>query len=139
MVLFGWVLQHLRYQQTKEVYPYVYLDIGNSHIQLKNYMAAKKIFLKVCSIGPCTSSWLGAGISFFRMCDFKHAEIALVEGNHMDSKNQKIWAYLTLTCLALDRCDEAEISFQQLQKVELTDVPLLLEIADGFAKFGNYR
>lgn len=117
----------------------MYLDIGNCHLHLKNYPAAKKVFLKLCSIGPTTSSWLGAGISLFRMCDFKQAEIALVEGNHIDSKNQKVWAYLTLTCLANDRCEEAEVAFEQLQKTSLTDAPLLLEIADGFAKVGNLQ
>lgn len=47
--------------------------------------------------------------------------------------------HLALVCLALDRNEEAEISFQQLQKLELHDVHLLLEVADGFAKCGNYR
>ena len=117
----------------------MHLDIGNIHLKLKNYNAAKKVFLKLCQQDPTTSSWLGAGIAFFRTCEYKHCEIALVEANHIDNKSPKVWAYLTLVCLALDRNEEAEISFQQLQKVELYDVPLLLELADGFAKCGNYR
>lgn len=131
--------KHIRYQGNKQVYMYVHLDIGNCHLQLGNYNAAKKVFLKLCQVEPTTSSWLGAAIAFYRTCEHKHSEQALVEANHMDSKNQRVWAYLALVCLALDRNEEAEISFQQLQKLELHDVHLLLEVADGFAKCGNYR
>jgi tetratricopeptide (TPR) repeat protein len=131
--------QHLRYQGKKAIYPYVHLDMGNCHLQLKNYKAAKEVFLKACTTCPTVSTWLGAGIAFFRMQEFKQAEIALVEGNHIDNKNQKVWAYLTLICLALERFNEAETAFQQMQKLELTNVTLLLEIADAFGKVGNYR
>jgi Flp pilus assembly protein TadD len=113
--------------------------MGNCHLQLKNYKAAKEVFLKACTTCPTVSTWLGAGIAFFRMREFKQAEIALVEGNHIDNKNQKVWAYLTLICLALEHFNEAETAFQQMQKLELTNVTLLLEIADAFGKVGNYR
>lgn len=43
----------------------LHLDIGNCHLQLGNYNAAKKVFLKLCQVEPTTSSWLGAAIAFW--------------------------------------------------------------------------
>jgi tetratricopeptide (TPR) repeat protein len=82
--------------------------------------------------------WLGAGKAYFSAGDLDHAELALVEGNVLDTSNFYIRAYLTLTYLQAERHDEAEVSYQQALKCS-PDSVLLTQIAQGFEKIGNFR
>ncbi|CAM6118225.1 unnamed protein product [Calypogeia fissa] len=120
-------------------YKYVYLDLGYSFFKLGEWEEARKVFLKGCTVIPTSPAlWLAAGMSYFYAGNLDHAELALVEGNVLDTSNFKIWAFLTLTCLRAERHEEAEVSYQQSLKC-IVDPDLLVTIAQGFAAIGNFR
>ncbi|KAG6541285.1 hypothetical protein Mapa_017338 [Marchantia paleacea] len=124
---------------SKEMYQYVYLEVGRAYFKLGELDDSRKSYLKGCTVKPTSPSfWLAAGITYYHMGDLKHAELALVEGNVLDVQNFQIWAYLTLVCLRMGRDEEAENSFQQALKTNL-DPDLLATIADHFCCVGNFR
>lgn len=133
-------LQYQRFlQEDHEYYKFVYMDLGYSFFKLEQWDEARKIFLKGCTVVPTSPAlWLAAGMAYFYAGDLEHAELALVEGNVLDTANFKIWAYLTLVCLKAERHEEAEVSYQQGLKC-IVDPELLITVAQGFAKIGNFR
>lgn len=127
-----------QYSGEKPGYLHGCLELGKCYLSHARFDQAKKIFLSICSLAPNSSSWLGAGMAYYKEGDMQKAEAALVEGNVLDPWNFKIWAYLTLVCLSTNRMDEAEFSFQQSLKSNIFP-PLLLDVAAAFSEKRNFR
>ncbi|KAJ7535242.1 hypothetical protein O6H91_12G024300 [Diphasiastrum complanatum] len=123
----------LRYEADKQLDMFAFIEFGDCYLQLGDYCNAQQIFLKGCSLRPCSSLWLGAGLAFYQLGDMEQAEAALVEGNLLDVQNVKIWGYLTLVCLAMNRVEKAEVAFQQGMKHNINE-PLLAEVGGIFCK-----
>lgn len=124
--------------QYRKLSTYVYIELAYSNLQLGNYNAARKLFIKCCKTQPeFFSVWLGAGISYYFLGNFEQAEIFLVEGNCKDVTCFKIWAYLIFIALTLKRYKDAELSFDQSLKTYLN--PKFLEdLGDAFANHSLY-
>eukprot|EP01018_Ginkgo_biloba_P004974 Gb_01616 [translate_table: standard] len=122
----------------RELYPYARMELGNSYLHLQYFDKALDLFLKGCARNPSSGMYLGVGIACYRLGDLVNAEAALLEGNVLDPSNFKIWAFIALICLAMERIDEASIAFTQALKT-FASASLLKELASAFAAKGKYR
>lgn len=73
-------------------------------------------------------SWLGVGISCYRLGELDDAEDALSEANILNNKAPEVWAYLSLICLKTNRPLEAEQAYKYSIKLNLDNQELLEEI-----------
>ncbi|EFJ04191.1 hypothetical protein SELMODRAFT_9044, partial [Selaginella moellendorffii] len=120
-------MKTLHFWKKGELYEYAHIELGNIYIRLGNFEKARQTFLKGATLFPCSSMWLGAGAAFYKLGDMVNAEIALVEGNLLDSQNFKIWAYLALVSINTSRMEEAEFALHQALK-NIKDAKLLYEV-----------
>ena len=95
------------------------------------------VVLQACAVRPCASTWLGAGISYLRLQDYKNAEIALMEANIMNNRHAEVWAYLALLALQTDQIQEAEQALKWALRCELCNARLLDEIGEQYVNAGR--
>ena len=63
------------------------------------YQEAKETYLLAAKRAPSSVTWLGVGISCYRLGDLEQAEDALVEANILNNLDAAVWGYLSLVCL----------------------------------------
>ena len=104
----------------------LHLRLALIYLEAKEFSKAKDIYLTACERKPSCMTWLGAGISFYRLGTFSDAEHALQEANILDNHNTMVWSYLTLVCLQQKRHLEAE----QCYKCALKTGPINEQLED---------
>lgn len=115
----------------------VYIRLANIYLEKeKNYMKAKTAYLKVCKLSPSCVTWLGTGISCYRLNELDSAEQALNEANILDNKNPDVWAYLALVCLKKRRHLEAEHCYKYSIKLGVYDEVLIDELKETMTEAG---
>ncbi|KAK7502734.1 hypothetical protein BaRGS_00005984 [Batillaria attramentaria] len=109
----------------------------NSALEVDHQFAkAKTTFLMACKKSPSCVSWLGVGISCYRLDELSEAEDALMEANILNNTDAEVWGYLSLVCLRTGRKVEAEQSYKHAVKLNLQDGELLNEIHAEQRKVG---
>eukprot|EP00794_Sanderia_malayensis_P017853 gene17853-19636_t len=106
----------------------LYLRLSMMYLKEEQFLKAKKMYLEACSRRPSCISWLGAGVSSYRLEQLPEAEMALNEANILDNQNHDVWAYLTLVCTKQKRFLEAE----QCYKYALKTLLVLTRAKDKF-------
>ena len=104
------------------------LRLASIYLQLQQYGAAKAMFILACRDSPSCITWLGVGISCYRLGELDEAEQALSEANILNSTDPEVWGYLSLVCLKTSRKPESEQSYKYALRVGLKDQDLLSEI-----------
>lgn len=106
----------------------LYLRLASIYLEEGNYSKSREMFLHGCRHSPSALTWLGVGISCYRMQELGEAEEALAEANILNNLEPEIWAYLCMVCLKTERQAEAEQTYRYALKCGLNDSRLLLEI-----------
>ena len=111
--------------------------LGNIYISLGRYKDALATFLVAAKQWPSGLTWLGVGISYYRLEDMGRAEQALNESNILNNLNPKTWAYLALLCMRQRRDEDAEGAYNQSVKLGLADPHLIAEVGTEYYRSGN--
>ncbi|KAL8608639.1 hypothetical protein ACOMHN_002868 [Nucella lapillus] len=114
----------------------IYLRLASIYLQDGEFERGKQTFLMACKKSPSCISWLGVGISSYRLGELGEAEDALMEANILNNSDPEVWGYLSLVCLRTGRKVEAEQSYKHAIKLQLQDTPLLAEIQTEQRKVG---
>eukprot|EP01062_Namystynia_karyoxenos_P055710 TRINITY_DN46770_c0_g1_i1.p1 TRINITY_DN46770_c0_g1~~TRINITY_DN46770_c0_g1_i1.p1 ORF type:complete len:1042 (+),score=315.27 TRINITY_DN46770_c0_g1_i1:96-3128(+) len=119
----------------------VYVRLGNIYNSLGRYEDARDSFIIGAKVWPCGLTWMGVGISYYRLDDMLHAEQALSESNLCNNLNPRTWTYLCLVCLRQvpARTEDADFCFKQAVKLGLRDPHLLAEIGIEQQRLGRVR
>ena len=104
------------------------LRLASIYLEQKEFSKAKEIYLTACTRKPSCITWLGAGISLYRLGVYSEAEHALHEANVLDNHNSMVWSYLALVCLQQRRHLEAEQCYKYAEKTGPVDEQLMNEI-----------
>ena len=126
----------LSYHNDAEDVHTLYLRLASIYLDSNEFAKAKDIYLMACTRKPSCVTWLGAGISLYRLGVFSEAEQALQEANILDNHNAMVWSYLTLVCLQLKRHLEAEQCYKFAMKTGLMDDQLKDEIKKAMLQTG---
>ena len=116
-----------------------YVRLGNMYVALGKYKDALSAFITGAQVWPCGLTWLGVGISYYRLEDMQRAEQALNESNILNNLNPKTWAYIALVCLRQKRDDEGDQAFNQAVKQGLDDPYLVAEVGFEQYRLGRYK
>ncbi|KAL9654072.1 hypothetical protein ABK040_011616 [Willaertia magna] len=84
------------------------LKLGSVYLKLHKYEKAKDTYLNAAKEWSSSICWLGVGISYYRLNDYRYAEQSLNEANIQNNKNPEVWAYLTLVSIKNNKQREAE-------------------------------
>lgn len=106
----------------------IFLRLASIYLQEAKFEQAKQQFLMACKRSPSCVSWLGVGISCYRLNELSEAEDALGEANVLNNSDPEVWAYLSLVCLKTGRQLEAEQAYKYAIKLQLDDMDLLDEL-----------
>ncbi|XP_054246874.1 cilia- and flagella-associated protein 70 [Indicator indicator] len=126
----------ISFQQDPEDVHFVYLHLGSIYLEEKEYCHAKQTYLLACKSSATCLTWLGVGISCYRLGELVEAEAALSEANAINNSNAEVWGYLTLICLQRGRELEAEQCYKYTLKLGLSNAALLREIHDTQHQLG---
>lgn len=110
----------------------VYLRLGSLYVSKAKFADAKHIYLRACKLSPSAFTWLGVGVSCYRLGELDQAEEALSEANILNNFDADVWGYLTLVCLKTGRTIEGDQAFMQALKQDLTNAPLFAEIGAAY-------
>ena len=113
--------------------------LGNMYIALGKFKDALSAFLLGAKVWPSGLTWLGVGISYYRMDDLTRAEQSLNEANILNNLNGRTWGYLALVCLRQRREEEGDMAFNQAIKQGLDDPYLTTEIGVEQFRLGRYK
>ena len=106
----------------------VYLHLASIYLEEQSFRKSKDMFLHGCRHSPSALTWLGVGISCYRLEELGEAEEALAEANILNNLEPEIWAYLCMVCLKTGRQAEAEQTYRYAMKCGLNDSHILHEI-----------
>ncbi|KNC51493.1 tetratricopeptide repeat domain 18 [Thecamonas trahens ATCC 50062] len=116
----------------------VYLRLGSLYVTKAKFSDAKYVYLKACQLSPSAFTWLGVGVSCYRLGELDQAEDALSEANILNNFDADVWGYLTLVCLKTERVTEGDQAFMQALKLDLANGALLTEIGEAYFEVGRY-
>lgn len=116
----------------------VYLRLGSLYVTEGLYEDAKYVYLQASRLSPSAFTWLGVGVSCYRLEELEQAEDALAEANILNNFDADVWGYLTLVCLQTGRVTEGDQAFMQALKLDLTNGSLLTEIGEAYAAVDRY-
>ncbi|CBH15204.1 hypothetical protein, conserved [Trypanosoma brucei gambiense DAL972] len=104
-----------------------YIHLGNLLITAGCYNDALGAFTIGIQAWPCSLTWLGAGIAYYRLNKIDAAEECLSESNTLNNTNPRTWAYLSLVCLRKERVELKTVLRQAIMQ-GLADPGLLTEL-----------
>jgi len=104
------------------------LRLGEVYMKLQKYEKSMNTYMNAAELWPSCISWLGVGISYFRLGDLDHAEQSLNEANIQNNRNADVWGYLALISLHNKKEKEAERCLRESLKQGLkTSNPALVD------------
>ena len=126
----------LSYCQDAQDVHTLYLRLASIYLEVEEFSKAKEIYLQACTRKASCMTWLGAGISLYRLAEYSDAEHALNEANVLDNHNSMTWRYLTLVCLKQDRLLDAENCYKYAVKTGPDSDELMTEIKQAMHDTG---
>ena len=106
----------------------ILLRLGAVYLDEEKYLKAKQTYLMASKYAFTCRTWLGVGMSCYRLGELDEAEEALSEANVLNNTNPVVWGFLALVTMRTHRKLEAEQCFKFATKLGLSDEKLLNEI-----------
>jgi len=114
----------------------ILLRLGGVYLNEDKHQKAKQTYLMASKYAFTCLTWLGVGISCYRLGELDEAEEALSEANVLNNTNPVVWGFLALVTMRTHRKLEAEQCFKFATKLGLNDEKLLAEIEQLQTKLG---
>ena len=117
----------------------VFLKLGALLVAENRLEEALDVYTQGCAARPCSSTWLGAGVAYFKRGEYEKADIAMREANICDTHNALVWGWLALVATTTDRIPEAETALKWAYREGLEDAALLNELGTLLHSKGQFR